>query len=381
MGKSIISDIDLCYGCSACYSSCPVRAISMVKNDKGYFIPEIDEDNCIDCGLCRRKCPRLNVFTIKNESEIYAVKNKNDAIRSESQSGGAFWAVCEYIFSNNGIVYGCAMDSGSHTAVHVRAATLEEAKAFHGSKYIQSNLVEEDIFRSVRKDLDNNILVLFAGTPCQVAGLKSFIGKHDENLLTIDLVCFGVSSPLIWQGYINQLESIYKGKCIDAKFRNKKFGWQSHFSTVAIRKSNGRTVVIKDTSFKNIFLGRYASRDSCFDCQFRSINRVGDFTMGDCWGIEKTRYKDFADDKGVSLLIINNQKAKFIANQIWSDFESRRLTSEEVLQPALISAGSIPRGREKFWDEYCRAGISSILLKYGSWKYRMNYIFRKALRL
>ena len=373
--KAILQDINLCYGCSACYYSCPVGAISMIRNKKGYLIPEINDNCCVDCGICKRTCPRLNIsIEDKHDFEVFAAKNKEDSVRNVSQSGGVFWPICEYVFSKHGVVYGCSLDSSNKKAIHIRATSLAEVIPFHGAKYIQSDL--GDAFKNIKNDLAAKLLVLFVGTPCQVAGLKSFIGKDDPNLLTIDLVCFGVSSPMIWKGYVDKLESIYKGECLQAKFRDKKYGWQSHFSTVVIKKSNERIISIKDTTFRNIFIGKYANRDSCFSCQFRSINRVGDLTLGDCWGIEETKYKDFADDKGVSLLIINNNKAWNVINNISAKLEYRKLTQDEASQPALISQYNIPKGRDKFWNKYYKSGVDAILIKYGSWKYRVNCIVR-----
>ena len=371
--KMILADIESCYGCTACYSACPVSAISMNRNEKGYFIPVIDEKKCLNCDLCKRICPRLNYKKTENEFEAYAVKNKDDVIRKASQSGGAFWPFCEYVFRKKGIVYGCILDSSCYEAIHIRTTSLEEAKTLHGSKYIQSNL--GITFNLVKQDLNDGLLVLFSGTPCQVAGLKAFLRRSYENLITVDLVCYEVSSPLIWREYIEKLEKDYNGKCIHACFRDKKYGWHSHFETIEIKKDNGKNIRIKDKSFARIFGARVTTRESCFSCQFKSIYRVGDFTIGDCWGIEKT-YDDFSDVLGVSLLLINNQHFPELKNFLLKMLEHRRLLEEQAIQPALIQQCTKSIKTNEFWEIYSKHGISKVLANFGTLKYRINSFFR-----
>ena len=366
--KNILDDVNLCYGCTACYSVCPVSAISMIKNDKGYFHPEINNVICIDCGRCKKVCPRLTLSKSENKFEAYAVKNKDDTIRSVSQSGGAFWPICEYVILNHGVVYGCILDD-TYLATHIRVTTLRDAEKFHGSKYIQSDL--GNTFNSIRKDLENGLLVLFVGTPCQVAGLKSYIGKRSSKLITVDLVCWEVASPLIWIEYIKQLELIYNGRCVQAKFRDKKYGWHSHFETMQIKK-NKHIISIKDSTFKRIFGSKLSTRESCFSCQFKSMYRVGDFTIGDCWGIENV-YKDFADSLGVSLFLINTDRVKEIAEYVLEKLEFRPLAHEAYLQPALHEQLLQPNAYDDFWDMYKNSGISGTLWKYGSLKYKIRY--------
>lgn len=372
--KTILSDIESCYGCTACYSTCPVSAISMNRNEKGYFVPVIDEEKCINCDLCKRICPRLNYKENENKFEAYAVKNKEDSIRKISQSGGAFWLFCEYVFSKHGVVYGCVLDSSCYEAIHVRCANSEEAKALHGSKYIQSNLGET--FNSVKKDLDNDILVLFSGTPCQIAGLKAFLRKDYSNLIVVDLVCFEVASPVIWKEYIKNLENIYKGKCIQAYFRDKKYGWHSHCETIEIcTKKIQKKIKIKDKSFARIFSSRISTRESCFSCQFKSFNRIGDFTIGDCWGIENS-YKDFADRNGVSLLFVNNSLFLELKNFILKNSVYKALTKEQAKQPALYQQCVKPFIYDEFWKIYTQFGASAVLKKFGTIKYRIKASLR-----
>ena len=376
--KKILDDVCLCYGCTACYSICPTAAITMVKNDRGYRIPEINENLCINCGRCNKVCPRLNFNILKKEPKVYAVKNKDEFIRSLSQSGGAFGALCDYVLENKGVVYGCILDNNSCIARHIRVISDKDVFPLHGSKYIQSDL--GNCFKDIQNDLSKGLLVLFVGTPCQVAGLKAFIGNKDSNLLTADLVCFGVSSPIIWKEYINQLEQYYKGTCIRAKFRDKKYGWHSHCATIIIQQSNGQQITIKDTTYRNIFMSKLSARDSCFSCQFRSVNRIGDFTLGDCWGIEKTQYKDFADSNGISLLMMNTDKAKAISEIILSKLEYRLFTNNDFLQPALFLQNKVSKlERDKFWACYNNFGASMILWKYGSYQYRIKSIFRRII--
>ena len=368
---SVLKDMSLCYGCEACFSSCPTAAISMVEDGKGFRKPKIDQNKCIDCHVCVKICPRQKAPSKNKVQEAYAVKFKDETIRMKSQSGGMFWALCESIIERKGVVYGCIFDLTTSKAMHIRATSLKASEKMHGSKYIQSKL--DNIFLSVKKDLLDSRLVLFVGTPCQIAGLRAYLGKKYMNLVTVDLLCHCVASPLIWKDYVKQIEFFNKGFCIEAKFRNKKYGWGSHYETFLIKKGE-KKVTVKEGSFAKLFNSGMICNDACFNCNFKSIDRMGDFSIGDCWGIQKV-CKDFSDKKGVSLFLKNNTDFDYLLPSIFNKIVYRKVELESVMQPALFKQIFRPSKEDQFWDIYENHGIRAILKKYCSWKFRIRLFF------
>ena len=369
--KYVLNDSNLCYGCSACYSACPVSAITMIENEEGFLEPKINHEYCINCEVCRRICPRLNCVK-KNEPQIvYAAKYKDPSIRMASQSGGAFWALCEYVVGLHGVVYGCVFDIADRKAKHIRVTSLDTATEMHGSKYIQSCLLET--FRNVKRDLLDSKRVLFVGTPCQIAGLLSFLGKKHANLITVDLLCHCVASPLIWKEYVEQIEYLYRGRCIKVNFRDKKYGWGTHFETFLIKKDT-KVKFLKEGTFARLFNSGLISRESCFSCQFKTKERVGDFTIGDCGGIKRTS-KEFWDRKGVSLIMINNTQLDEACTFMYEKLECRSVDLCNVLQPALFKSIERNPQKDSFWNLYAKRGISGIVNSFGSIELRIRQLF------
>lgn len=189
-----------CCGCYACYNVCPKQCITMKTDNEGFWYPDIDKDKCVNCNLCEKVCPIVNPVQ-RNESLklSYAVQNKDDAVRLSSSSGGMFHLLAESIIKQDGVVYGAGFDK-DFSVKHIRINKIEEIQLLQGSKYLQSDI--GNIYKQVKKDLKENKQVLFTGTPCQVEGLKSFLGREENNLLTMDFICHGVPSPMIWGGVL-----------------------------------------------------------------------------------------------------------------------------------------------------------------------------------
>ena len=192
-----------CCGCTACAFVCAQHAITMQPNALGFKYPIVNLDICTNCGLCETVCAFKEHYDLTDIEEplFFAARLKDLEALKHSQSGGAFMAIAEKIIQNGGVVYG--VGSGEHFKVeHQRATTIDECKLFRGSKYVQSDL--GDTFRNIKKDLLDKKEVLFVGTPCQVAGLKSYISpKYRNQLLLVDLVCHGVPSPKVWDEYLS----------------------------------------------------------------------------------------------------------------------------------------------------------------------------------
>ena len=222
-----------CCGCSACASICGHDAITMEPDALGFLYPKVDELKCVNCGLCEKVCAfNDNYETPDNFAEpiAYGARQKDISEVMQSRSGAVFSALSDYILENGGVVYGAGY-TDHFRVVHKRATTTQERDEFRGSKYVQSDM--NDVFRSVRKDLQSGMIVLFSGTPCQTSGLNKYIGKKlRNNLFLVDIVCHGVPSPYIWRDYIAYLEKKQGSKIVWVNFRDKEqFGWASHHET------------------------------------------------------------------------------------------------------------------------------------------------------
>ena len=292
-----------------------------------------------------------------SEQYVYAVKHRDSKIREASRSGGVFTALSDYFFTNDGTVYGCIMDTPYH-AVHKRATDAELRNLMRGSKYIQSSL--GGVFEQVKKDLDLSRSVLFTGTPCQVKGLKKFLGFEYSNLFTVDIICHGVPSPLIWKDYVRYLENKQSKWAQSVDFRNKKkYGWNSHVESIQFDDGS----VIDSKTFATLFYDHNILRPSCYKCPYKCINHPGDITIGDYWGIEKVA-PEFYDEKGVSLVIINSKKGKFLFDKCKDKMDIIREDINSCLQPPLIKPFPQPKGRMYFWEYYRTHDFEDVLKKY-----------------
>lgn len=295
------------------------------------------------------------------EPKVFAVKHKDNDIRMASRSGGIFTALSDEILNNNGVVYGCILND-KFEAIHVRADSKEMRNRMRGSKYVQSDM--GDIFSAVKKDLKENKQVMFSGTSCQIAGLKSFLGCEYDNLLCVDIVCHGVPSPLIWKSYLQWQEN-KNGKCIAVDFRNKKdFGWSDHVETLIMMNKNGKQKAINSQVFTKLFYGHCILRPCCYECPYKSILHPGDITIADYWGIDKAA-PGFNDDRGVSLVLVNNEKGFELFDKVNNVLNYQETKIEDSLQPPLVKPFEKPENREKFWDELYTSSFDEFVRKYG----------------
>ena len=295
--------------------------------------------------------------------KVFAVKHKNEEVRSNSRSGGVFTAFSDNILKKNGVIYGCVMDA-DFTVHHYRAETSEERNRMRGSKYVQSDM--RDTFRQVKKDLEEGRHVLFSGTSCQVAGLKGYLKKEYSNLLCIDIVCHGVPSPEVFQKYIQWQKSKHGGiRSFD--FRNKAdFGWKAHVET--LKFENGEK--IDSTVFKTIFYGHAALRPCCYHCPYKSVLHPADVTIADYWGIDEAA-PGFNDNKGVSLVLINNSAGEKAFETIKETLDWRSTRLEDSMQPPLKKPFPAPDFRDDFWKDFHSKDFDVIVKKYGTvsiWK-------------
>lgn len=314
-----ISKVKGCFGCMACVDKCPKQCIKIKEGKLGHLFPDVSE-GCIDCGLCLKVCPVESIPIFSPAINTWAVWRNDDTLRSESSSGGMAAAISEYVVKSGGVVYGCAFIP-EFSFKHVRCATTDDLQRLKGSKYVQSDM--HGVYKSISMDLKKGFRVLFIGTPCQVAGVKTFFKNVPDNLFTIDLVCHGVPSVKILK------ESLPKDilhKHIDSvEFRvNTKF----HFSA---KSGISGTVFERPLSrdlFMKAFFKALTYRDSCHTCKFAREQRVSDITLGDFWGLDESVTKD--TEKGVSLCIVNTEKGRQLFNETDGITKIERPVSEAI---------------------------------------------------
>lgn len=302
-----------CTGCGMCEKLCPKNAISLRENKEGFLEPFIDNKKCINCGLCKKRCPQnSDVELEKYKQKVYAVNSKNKEIIKNSSSGGIFGVIANYVLENGGLVCGAAYDDNL-VVKHIFIDNTEKLTKIQESKYVQSNTLFT--FSECKKYLENNKKVLYCGTPCQIAGLKKYLNKDYDNLITIDLICHGVTSPLLFKKYIDYLEKKYKDKIQEYHFRTKdKNGWSLENKIVFKNKQIYNSC--KLDKYYTAFLSGNYYREACYECKYANDRRIGDITIGDFWGIELF-HKDFTNYKdGVSAVIINSKKGQQIFNSI-----------------------------------------------------------------
>lgn len=306
---------DQCNGCSACFSICPQKCINMQPDNEGFLYPTIIENNCINCELCYNTCPSNDKdknITENNKNELYACWLSNDNLRSISSSGGAFSALSFKVLEKNGLIVGVCYSHDFKQVNHSIIHNINELDKFRRSKLVQSN--KKDIFQKTKDLLEKKKLVLFTGTPCEIAGLNSYLKKKYNNLITIDLICGCVASPKVYKNYIDFLETKYKSKVLSVNFKDKSIGWQER--SIRIDFENGEVYKnsTDDDPYIVSFHSRYNIRPSCFKCKFRGLERPSDITLGDFWGIKYLNNK-IDDNKGISFVMINTKKGKNLLNE------------------------------------------------------------------
>lgn len=350
-----------CTGCWACVNICPMDCIEMETDSEGFWYPAVDYNRCDKCGLCIKACPILNKSEAQNESLAYACINKDRDIREESSSGGAFSAIGKYVIEQNGVVFGACFD-GEYNVFHDCVDTVDDLKKIRGSKYVQS--VIGGSFKKVKKYLQEDKLVLFSGTPCQVSGLTLYLQHKYDNLITQDIICHGVPSPKAWRKYLETFSSKEKIKAVS--FRSKDYGWDKF--SMKIDTDGGR--YIKDLSrdcFLQAFLRNVCLRPACHKCRFKTLNRQSDITLGDFWGIEKL-IPEMHDNKGISLVFANTNRGRKILEDLDVALLLRVVNIHQALKynpPATKSVPPNPK-RDLFFRDLERLNFEKLVKKYAS---------------
>lgn len=360
-----------CCGCSACADACPQKTIVMQEDQEGFYYPKIQRELCIECGGCERVCPWKEGENKEELRKFFGVRAKNDELRRTSTSGGAFPVLAGYILQLGGVIYGAGFDS-SMRLTHQRADDCEKLIRLVQTKYIQSDLA--GIYQRLSRDLQDKRNVLFVGTPCQTEAVRKLFGTTYPQLILVDLICYGVPSPGIWEDYVRYLEKKHGGKLNAFYFRDKR------------NRNNGHTVsyqvdsreFVNDYS-KDPFIAMFNSncilRPSCHECKFSTLQRNSDITIGDFWGIEK-KAPDMDDGMGTSLVILHTHKAAQLWDAVQDRFQYIECAEHEALQPRLISPTMVSKKRKLFFKLYRRIPFGLLVLSFGN-----RRLFRRIWRI
>lgn len=348
-----------CCGCEACVRICPKQCISFNLDTEGFFYPKVDLNLCIQCNLCEKVCPSIHYESEPITPDFYAAKSNDCEILKDSTSGGIFSEICRYVISKKGVICGACFDKNWDV---IHDCSEQSYTQFMGSKYVQSRI--GDVFVKIRDYLNNNRTVLFSGTPCQVKGLKNFLRRDYDNLITIDFICHGVPSISIWREYLKQWfkdntfqqqEGNSPGntdKIINIKFRDKMSGWSSFHLTFNVLHSDKTIFYIYSYKKKNAYLRGFLNditlRPSCYECQFKNYNSGSDITLGDLWGASDI--VDWNVDEGVSAIVINTSKGRKIFENL--AITKKNITEANILgqNPSLRKSVKCPPRRKHFFE-------------------------------
>lgn len=370
-----------CCGCRACEQICPRNCITLRPDECGFLYPVVNTNSCINCDLCRKACPILNSSVPNNfNKRVYAMAHHEENEVIHSSSGGAWSGICRWGIENNYVIYGVIFDE-NWKAVYRKAVSLKECDAFRGSKYIQSDPMNS--FEEIKHTLEDGGKVIFSGTPCYVKALRNFLKRDFDSLLTVDLICHGVPSPTIWEAYIRFLEKKEKSKIISINMRDKRLGW-NHRSLTSVKFENNKEIC--DTPTSNTFMDGFGQelffRPSCYECHFSNLNRPGDLTIGDFWGINDCS-QNFYGVQGVSCCICNNKKGEKVFSEIQESFIVEEKTIEECMQPNLSFPTRINSQVYVFWHDWrlSNGNFAFIANKYFKYtlKNRLRYIIKNKL--
>lgn len=326
-----------CTGCGVCAELCPQQAITLKPDKEGFLYPSIDESLCSHCNLCVQECPCQKLSSADNKNLYFGAHAKEPSIRLRGSSGGVFPLLASHVLQQGGVVFGaCLMNDGS--IAHKGIDKIEDLDQITKTKYVQSNL--SNIWKPVRFLLNEGRTVLFCGTPCQAESLRSYLGGNDRNLILVDLICYGVPSPGIWQHYLNFLHRKYYARPYRFYFRDKCNQDNGH--TVRIQCADKEyTYSVYQDLFLRSFFKSINLRPSCYHCKYSNVSRNSDITLGDFWGIEHV-HPSFDDGMGNSVILCHTAKGLSLFNEIKNQLNWFSCEEVEIIQPRLQEPTKCP---------------------------------------
>ncbi len=363
-----------CTGCAACAAACPQRCISMQPDAEGFVQPQIDALRCNGCNVCRRICPAMRppAVSVAGETskdslrpfpQVFAAWHLDETVRRESSSGGVFTALAEYVLGLGGVVVGAAFDA-QLVVRHVMIERSDDLHRLRGAKYVQSDL-SPDLIRHMQGQLKQGGSVLFSGTPCQVAGVRSALDEGTGRLLCCDVACHGVPSPRLLERYIEHHAQM-GGPLRSLSFRAKAPGWKTYSVRRESQDGDARTTPMRDDPYMAAFLRDYALRPACYACKFASTTRTSDLTIADFWGVAN-RYPEYdRDDKGTSLVLANNARGLDWLTACRASLFVGEADIETAIagNPVLIRACGRPPERDTFYGDVKTLSFEELVRRY-----------------
>lgn len=374
--------IEICTGCGACANLCPHHAITICENKNGFLRPVVDLLLCTNCGLCEKKCPLISKVPFDDsqiaQPAVYVAYNFDEKIRSQSSSGGIFDILAREILGQGGIVFGAAFDddfSVSQTGIN----RTEQLEPLRFSKYVQSHT--KTTFSEVKDHLAAGRKVLYAGTPCMIAGLLAFLGKKNDKLFTCSFICGSVPSRKVWRMYTEYREKKAGGKLQSVCFRDKRCGWSQY---IIIMRFLGRPDYVSGQDwFMVSFFRKLIQNDCCISCQFRGVNQFADIMLADFWGIEEYRPELAADKKGVSAVLVHTAQGQELFRQC-SDrmyIEDAPLDLIVRRNSCLVSSLQPHKDRLVFFEDLSRLPMQKIVRKHRQVPTLTDRVKRKVIQL
>lgn len=348
-----ISNKSLCCGCEACVQRCPKQCIAFSPDEEGFWYPRVNESECINCGLCEKVCPVINQCKPQKPLNVYAAIYPVEEIRQKSASGGVFTAIAEKVILEGGVVFGAVFNE-CWEVVHSYVELTENITKLRGSKYVQSRI--GNTYQEVESFLNAGRKVLFSGTSCQVAGLKKFLRKEYDSLVTIDVVCHGVPSPQLWNDYLASLDNIAPIKMVNMK--DKSDGWRGYKLTI-----DGEKGILSERASTNKYMLAFSQnlslRPSCYQCPAKEGKCCSDITLADYWGVDKLLPKLY-DDKGTSFVCINTSKGQAVQRKLSLIREIANYDASIPYNACIVKSTTEPAFRASFWEQYKEKGIEAL---------------------
>lgn len=353
-----------CCGCGACVNACPTGALSYSIDEFGFYRPQIDSSNCISCGKCTRICPENNDLPVNKPSEVFAAINKDGEVLKRSASGGIFYALAESVIAEGGCVFGATLDT-KFQVKHICVEKKENLSLLQKSKYVQSFI--GDSYKIALSKLKEGRRVLFSGTPCQIAAMKSFAGNANENLVLVEVVCHGIPSQKMFNDYVNNLIT-KNGPIKEYIFcykRQQKNGMNKYLSFTT-KKNKTFIKNWPQDSYNSFFMEAKNYQESCYSCKFARAERVSDLTLCDYWDWELFHKKDFPTCSTLSGICVNTERGGRALKKILPNLDIARSSFDWLAahNGCLVKPTSQPAARDTFLKEWLSNGYAFLEKKY-----------------
>lgn len=374
-----------CCGCGVCANACTQNCIEMTLDAEGFLVPTVNMEICVHCGICEKVCPINQKKEIISPPIVIGAFSKEDTLRYESSSGGVFSVLATEIINQGGVVCGVEFDSISQNARHIIIDKIDDLEKLRGSKYIQSEV--GDVYINIKKHLLTGRKVLFSGTPCQVAGLRSFLRKDYDNLLCVEVICHGVPSTRLWEKYIQETEKRENKRVINVLFRNKKYSWSEFGMSKEYSDLSQKFLFSFEDPFFQMFNSNLCLRKSCYKCEFKGLNTKADISLGDFWHVDEINPK-LDDGKGISIVLLCTNKGINFFNKMSNkmnicikdaDYETACRLNSAIVKPLPESdkhnqffedmqAMTFKDLSNKYFPLRMKQKIKGILLRTGVWR-------------